>query len=364
LRILALTPHPIETSPGHRFRLGQWAPLLEERGIRLTYGPFASPALGRILYQRKRRLEKAARMVAAYGRQLARAGEAARFDLVYVLREAALIGPALLESWIARRGVPVVFDFDDAVFVRYESPANGYWSYLKCPEKTATLCRLASHVMAGNAYLAEYAARYNDRVTVVPTTIDTDRYRPELRRKTSERPTIGWTGSYSTAQHLKLVVPALQELAADIPFRLVVVGIEAPTIPGVELVTRPWRPDQEAVDLSDVDIGIMPLPDDDWSRGKCGLKALQFMALGIPTVVSPVGVNTEIVLHGENGLVAEGIADWVAKLRSLLGDADLRKRLGERSRRTVVEGYSTRAVLSRVVEIFRTAKEGPVEPGA
>jgi glycosyltransferase involved in cell wall biosynthesis len=158
-----------------------------------------------------------------------------------------------------------------------------------------------------------------------------------------------------------MVVPALQEVAAHIPFRLVVVGIEAPAIPGVEMETRPWRPDREALDLSDVDIGIMPLPDDAWSRGKCGLKALQFMALAIPTVVSPVGVNTEIVLHGENGVVANGIEDWAAKLRWLLSDPDLRKRLGERGRRTVVESYSTRAVFSRVVEIFQKASEGSAQ---
>jgi glycosyltransferase involved in cell wall biosynthesis len=357
MNVLALTPHPVETSPGHRFRLGQWAPHLEQRGIHLHYGPFASGALGRILNQRGRWLEKAARIAAAYRRQLTRATEAPRFDLVYVFREAALIGPALIESWIARRGVPVVFDFDDAVFVRYESPANRYWSYLKCPQKTAALCRLATQVMAGNAYLASYAARHNDRVTVVPTTIDTDLYRPELRRTTSERPTIGWTGSYSTVQHLRIVVPALQELAARIPFRLVVVGPEGPSIPGVEVERRPWCPEREAHDLSDVDVGIMPLPDEAWSRGKCGLKALQFMALGIPTVVSPVGVNTEIVRHGENGLVAEDRRDWVENLALLLGDSRLRKSLGERSRRTVVASYSARSVVSRVAEIFQQATE-------
>ena len=354
MRVLVLTPHPTETSAGHRFRIGQWTPRLRAEGIEIACAPFASPALSRILQKPGHGLEKAGLFLADFGKQLARVLRANRFDLIYLLREAALLGPAILES-LAARSTPLVFDFDDAVFTPYVSPANGYWSYLKFPGKTAALCRLARHVMAGNEYLARYARRHNDRVSIVPTTIDTDSYHPELRRSSGRLATIGWTGSHSTAQHLRTIVPALEELARRRPFRLVTVGIDRIEIPGVSVESRPWRAESEVQDLTDVDVGIMPLPDDDWSRGKCGLKALQFMALGIPAVVSPVGVNSEIVREGENGLLADGVSEWVEKLALLIDEPDRRRRLGETARRTVEERYSARAVAPRVAEIFRGA---------
>ena len=247
-------------------------------------------SLERILYEPGRVVEKAAGLLRAYLKQYASVSRARNFDVIYLFREAALIGPALIESRTARAGARIVFDFDDAIFVRYRSPINAYWSYLKFPSKTATLCRLARQVMAGNRYLADYAERHNPAVSVIPTTIDTKVYRPELRNGRGGNPiTIGWTGSHSTVQHLEEITPALAALARRHSFRLVVVGAEPPSIAGVNIERRPWQAATEAKDLSDIDIGIMPLPDDTWSRGKCGCKALQYMALGIPAVVSPVG---------------------------------------------------------------------------
>ena len=292
-----------------------------------------------------------ARVTSAFWRQLSTISESTHFDLVYIFREAAII-----ERRIASGGTPIVFDFDDAVFLRYRSRANGYLSYLTFPGKTATICRRARHVMTGNRYLADYATRLNDAVTVIPTTIDTEIYRPELHRPRSGAPvTIGWTGSHSTLQHLERLVPALAELARTHPFRLVVVGTQPPDVPGAEVVPRRWTAETEVEDLSDIDIGVMPLPDEPWTRGKCGLKALQYMALGIPAIVSPVGVNTEIIAHGENGLVTDSDAAWLAHLKTLMLDSALRHRLGAEARKTVVTRYSARVIAPKVAEIFRQA---------
>lgn len=369
MRVLALVPNKLNTSPGQRFRIEQWAPHLRERGIEIEFSPFASETLTSLLYRDGQTLKKAGAMLSSVLRQWHQAKHARNFDLVYVFREAALIGPAVLERLVARRGTPFVFDFDDAVFVPYKSPSNGYWSYLKFPGKTATLCRSAREVMAGNAYLADFAGRHNGNVTIVPTTIDTDTY---LARTGGEngngdgnsrgqggrdgRPLcIGWSGSHSTAAHLKVISSHLSELGRTHRFRLLTIGIEAPHIPGVEVEARPWRAESEVEDLAEIDIGLMPLPDDEWTRGKCGLKALQYMALEIPTVVSPVGVNSEIVDDGQNGLIAHGAADWVQKLGDLIQDPERRMRLGRAARRTVVERYSARAVYPRVAEIFQRA---------
>ena len=356
MKVLALTPGPTHVSPGLRYRIEQWEPLLRQDGIDITYAPFMDVELERVLYARGRTLSKITGMMSAYVRQLGSIIEARAYDLVYVFREAALIGPAVIEPLIARRGTPIVFDFDDAIFVRYRSPSNAYWSYLKFAGKTATLCKKASQVMSGNAYLADYASRHNDAVTLIPTTIDTDLYRRERHRPRDDGTvTIGWTGSHSTAQHLERLRPALTELAARKPFRLVVIGAHAPEIPGAVVEARRWRAETEVDDLSDVDIDIMPLPDDAWSRGKCGLKALQFMGLGIPAVVSPVGVNTEIVADGVNGLIADTDDEWIDRLTMLMSNATLRSKLSAAARETVEQNYSAKQTAPKVAAIFRAA---------
>ena len=356
MKVLALTPGPTHVSPGLRYRIEQWEPLLRQDGIDITYAPFMDVEFERVLYARGRTFSKISGMLSAYARQLGSIVEARAYDLVYVFREAALIGPAVIEPLIARRGTPIVFDFDDAIFVRYRSPSNAYWSYLKFAGKTATLCKKASHVMAGNTYLADYASRHNDAVTLIPTTIDTDLYRPERRRPRDDGTvTIGWTGSHSTARHLERLRPALTELAARKPFRLVVIGANAPEIPGALVEARRWSAETEVDDLSDVDIGIMPLPDDAWSRGKCGLKALQFMGLGIPAVVSPVGVNMEIIADGVNGLIADTDDEWLDRLTTLMNDATFRTKLGSAARDTVEQSYSAKRIAPQVAAIFRKA---------
>ena len=276
------------------------------------------------------------------------------YDLVYILREAALLGPPVFERLIHQRGVPIVFDFDDAVFVSYRSPSNGYLSYLKFASKTKTICRIASHVMVGNPYLADYARQVNDRVTVIPTTIDTEKYRVPRANEKSGPPVIGWTGSYSTVQHLDTLRGALKKLAERESFRLRVIGTPSYDCPPVDVEAMRWHAETELEDLGTIDIGVMPLPDDRWSKGKCGLKALQFMALGIPTICSPVGVNTDIIQDDQNGFIAATADEWVEKLTRLLRSHELRQRLGHAGRVTVEQKYSAITQTPRVYEIFKS----------
>jgi glycosyltransferase involved in cell wall biosynthesis len=354
LKVLAWVPQEVDTSPGQRFRIEQWDPYLRREGIEITYAPFAPAHLTTLLQQPGRLAQKAGGIAKALRNRLRDAWKAPAFDLVYVFREGALLGPALIEQVLSSRGVPFVFDFDDAIWVRYVSPANSYLSYLRFPGKTATLCRLACHVMVGNNYLGDYASRYNERVSIVPTTIDTVKYTPILPRA-DQRPVIGWTGSYSTIQYLRQVRGALERLHARRDFRVVVVGGTGFDADAVEVEHRPWRSATEVQDISGFDIGIMPLPDAEWERGKCGLKALQYMALGIPSVVSPVGVNREIIEHGRNGFLATTEEDWVVTLDRLLVDPELRFRVGRAARVTVEERFSATVHAPRVAQVFRSA---------
>jgi glycosyltransferase involved in cell wall biosynthesis len=351
MRLLAIIPSVYDTNPSQRFRIEQWEPLLRARGVEVTFRPFESSELHAVLYKPGRTAEKLRLVAEALGRRARDVRAARDYDAVYLLREAALLGPPLFERWLRRTGVPFVFDFDDAVFVPYVSPSNGYLSYLKFPGKTRAICRMAAHVMAGNPYLADYARRVNDRVTVIPTTINTEKYTVEPRAE-NEVPVVGWSGSYSTAQHLATLNGALRRLAGRERFRLRVIGAADFKIGGVEVEAMPWRSETEVEDMRPFDIGIMPLPDDQWSRGKCGLKALQYMALGVPTVCSPVGVNSEIIRDGENGLLASTDDEWVEKLSTLLRSKDERARLGRAGRETVEARYSAAVQAPRVYDVF------------
>jgi glycosyltransferase involved in cell wall biosynthesis len=354
MRILALMPSLFDTSPGQRYRFEQWDPLLRERGVDITYAPFEDEELHALVYQPGMMSQKLRLVTRALGRRLSLLRKVKDYDVVYILREAALLGPPIFERLIHQSGVPIVFDFDDAIFVSYRSPSNGYLSYLKFASKTKTICRISSHVMVGNPYLAEYARQVNDRVTVIPTTIDTEKYQVPPPKSSSGPPVIGWTGSYRTVQHLDTLRGPLKKLAERESFRLRVIGTPAYDCPPVDVEAMRWRADTELEDLGAIDIGVMPLPDDKWSKGKCGLKALQFMALGIPTVCSPVGVNTDIIQDGENGFIAGTEDEWVDKLTRLLHSHELRQRLGHAGRVTVEQKYSAVTQAPRVYEIFKS----------
>ncbi len=342
-----------DTSPGQRFRIEQWEPLLRARGVEITYEPFENEELHRLLYRTGNMGRKLAHVSRGFARRLSVIDSVRQYDVVYIFREAALLGPPVFERLIKRTHVPMILDFDDAIFVSYRSPSNGYLSYLKFAAKTKTICRLASHVIVGNSYLAEYARQFNPRVTIIPTTIDTQKYTVRREEKT-DVPVIGWTGSFSTVQHLDTLRGALQKLARRERFRLRVIGTPEYRLEGVEVEPIRWRSESELDDLRPIDIGVMPLPNDAWSKGKCGLKALQFMALGIPTICSPVGVNTEIIQDGENGFIADTEQEWVDKMGRLLRSVDLRNRLGLAGRATVEQKYSAIAQAPRVYEVIES----------
>ncbi|CAN5443370.1 glycosyltransferase family 4 protein [soil metagenome] len=355
MRVLAVVPSIYDTSPGQRFRIEQWEPILREGGVEITYAPFENDELRSVLYKGGQVLTKIGAVIRNMMRRRDELSKAAKFDLVYIFREAAILGPPWFERKIARSGVPVVFDFDDAVFVSYKSPSNGYLSYLKFPGKITEICKLSKHVMAGNEYLADYARLTNKNVSIIPTTIDTDKYLYVDRPANPEVFTIGWSGSFSTIQHLDTIRDVLQDLAREENFCLRVIGTPAYDLPGVVVEAIQWRSDTEIDDLQKIDIGLMPLPDENWTKGKCGLKALQYMALGIPTICSPVGVNSTIIKDGVNGFLAGDKAEWIEKIKRLIHSAELRRQLGRAGRETVEKEYSAKAIAPKVLEVFRTA---------
>ncbi len=359
MRLLAIVPNLYDTSPGQRFRLEQWEPALRARGVEIDWQPFECVELQALLHQPGKLARKLGLIAQALGRRLRLQARVRQYDAVYIFREAAVLGPALIERLVARAGLPVVFDFDDAIFVRYVSPSNGYLSYLKFPGKTDSICRLSAQVLAGNQYLHDHARQFNRNVTIIPTTIDTLKYQAAPKPLAPDGiPVIGWSGSYSTVQYFDTLRGALQRLAQRERFKVRVIGTPSYELPGVAVEALPWRAATEVQDLSALDIGVMPLPDDPWSSGKCGLKALQYMALGIPAVCSPVGVNSTIIRDGVNGLLATTEDEWVERLTRLLRSAELRRQLGLAGRATVEQQYAAEVVAPQVFQVLQAALAG------
>ena len=364
MKVLVVIPYLQGTAPSQRFRIEQWATALEHRGVLFHFESFESPNLKDVLYRRGLLTVKAravTRQILSRVKWLARL-DRNRWDVIFLHRELLPIGPPVLEWLLARTGVPIVYDFDDAIFLPNISDANRQLAWLKRPRKTGTICRLSTHVIVGNEYLREYAAQFNARVSVVPTTIDTDAYTMKSDITNHDPPVIGWTGSLTTIKHIETITDALKELRKAFRFRFKVVGADRFTLPGLEVESVPWTAASEIANLKQFDIGIMPLPDDDWSRGKCGLKALQYMALGIPVVASSVGVNSEIITDGRNGFLAVSQSEWVDKLSRLLMDPALRREFADQGRKIVEERYAARVQAPRILEILEEACRGRRQP--
>lgn len=351
-RALVLLPYPTQRTPGQRFRIEQWAPRLREDGIDLEYSCFLRPETMDVLYRPGHFVAKTLALVRGYLRRLGDLRRLGRYDAVVVHRWATFYGPPWVESRAGRR-LPLVYDFDDAIFVRQASRANAWTAAFKPRSKTAAICRTARHVIVGNEYLASYARQHAPAVTVIPTTIDTDAYVP-VERTPNPVPVVGWSGSVTTVPHLETIATALARVAQGADFELSVLGGQ-PRLAGCRMTAAPWSEASELPTLRRFDIGLMPVPDDEWARGKCGLKALQYMALGIPPVVSPVGVNAEIVEDGVNGFHARTESEWVDRLLRLISDADLRKRLGTAARQSVERRYSAKVQAPVFGRVLRQA---------
>lgn len=359
ISVCALVPYPPDTTPSQRFRIEQWRPHLQADGISVDLLPFMDERLMKLLYQPGRLVWKAAGMAAACAHRVLDVLSAARYDVVFIHRAACIVGPALLERLLGWRRVPIVFDFDDAIYLLHTMPANRRFGWLKFPGKTATICRLSAHVVVCCNHLADYVRRYNPRVSVISSSIDTDLYRPVRRLGRRSPVVIGWSGSATSQEHLELFADALRTLTAR--RKDVVVHVQSnrePVLPGVRFVWHPWSRQTEVEVLSRFDIGIKPMPNDPWALGKGPMKEIQYMALGVPTVCSVPGSAQDVIRHGENGFLASTPEDWLAYLEALVDDPALRHRVGLAGRRTVEEGYSTRHCAARFGRALREALQG------
>ncbi|TAE20144.1 MAG: glycosyltransferase [Bacteroidetes bacterium] len=343
---LFLFPYPSDTAASQRFRFEQYLACLPDHDWEYDKQSFLSQQTWGILYQKGKHLSKMLGILAGFWRRFWLLFRLYRYDVVFIHREASPLGPPIFE-WIITKvwRKRVVFDFDDAIWLPNTSEQNAWVAWLKFHSKTNLICRWAWKVSAGNDYLCNYARTFNPKVVLNPTTIDTQNMHNRLRphNNPEEKLVIGWTGTHSTLKYLDELVPILQNLEKRYDFEFLVIADKAPDFDLKSLRFVAWDKATEITDLLRMHVGVMPLVADKWAEGKCGFKALQYMALGIPALVSPVGVNTKIVDNEVNGYICDSPAAWEQALEKLLQNPTLRADMGKQARHKIETAYSVRA---------------------
>ena len=340
MRVAALVPYHVDYCAGQRFRVETWARHLGPRGISFSLLPFASPALTAVLHERGPLLPRAAAMLRCCVDQTARVLREARPDVVYIYREAALVGPALIERLTRRWRAPIVYDLDEPLFVPYVSPSNGRLSTLRWFSKIDGLMRMSDQVWAVNRAIGDYASRISRRVAIVPMAVDTSRYAPAPPLADGAPLRVGWVGTRTSQANLQAVVEPLARLHRSHGATLAVVADEPLSFDGVPVEFTPWSWEVEVPRMHQCQIALVPVKRDDWSPWKFYYKLVQCMSMGIPVVASPIGSNLEIVEDGRTGFLADTPDEWYDRMRRLADDPELRRTMGEAARRLVEEQFS------------------------
>jgi glycosyltransferase involved in cell wall biosynthesis len=355
-KILFIASHRLNRAPGQRFRFEQYLKFLDENGFECTLSHLLSEEDDKLLYQEGKYFQKFVLTLKCFYRRMKDSRDAKKHHAIFIFREAFFLGTIFFEKLFKKSNAKLIFDFDDAIWHLDVSDANKNFGWLKNPEKTSRIISMSNLVLAGNQYLADYALNHNSNVVIVPTTIDTNEYVRQSKKKLDDRICIGWSGSLTTIKHFEYALPFLIELKRKYCKKIFIKVIGDASYSNAELgITGiAWDKRTEIAELSSFDIGIMPLPNDEWANGKCGLKGLQYMALEIPTVMSPVGVNSEIIYEGVNGFLASDTNGWIEKISILIDNPELRKNISREARKTVVEKYSVESQQKKYLACFKT----------
>lgn len=354
MRVLTLVPSQKGHSPGQRGSIELWEDILKPEGIELVYAPFETDKLREILHQSGNNAGKISEMMRGFANRIKLLQNLDEFDAVFVYREAALFGPAFLEKMAARKK-PIIYQLDDPLFVPYKSPSNGYLSYLKFFGKIKEIIRISKVVMVNSTPIREYAEQFNKNIWQVPSIVDTNIFKYKPFANDLKRVCVGWSGSPTTIKNIKLVEKPLQIIStkdiADIHF----IGGREFGLENVKFSSDEWSLASEAEDLRKMQVGMVPLPVNDWNKYKFIMKAAQYMALGIVPVGTPMASNPEVIRHGENGFLAATDEEWVEYLTILVEDSELRQKMSLTAAKDAQARFSLEANAPKVIAAFRAA---------
>jgi glycosyltransferase involved in cell wall biosynthesis len=355
-RVLFLASHRLNRSPSQRYRFEQYIPFLEQNNFQCYLSNIISEKDDKVFYSEGNSLKKLWILIKAILHRIKDTFSYNDYDIVFVQREAIMIGSSYFEKRIRRSKAKYIFDFDDSIWLMDTSNGNKKYEWLKNPEKTVRNIRYANMVFAGNAYLANYARSCNTYVKIIPTTIDTNFHKPLPKKK--DQLIIGWIGSHTTIKHFEYALDFLTTIKKKYPkIEIRVVGDAEYINESLNIKGIAWGSTTEVEMINSFSIGIMPLPDDEWAKGKCGLKGLSYMACEVPTIMSPVGVNTGIIQHGKNGFIASTTDEWISCLSQLIESPELRESMGKAGRQTVLEKYSVLSQQQNYLNAFKEVLE-------
>ena len=355
MKVIFIVPYPTEGA-STRYRVEQFIPYLRQNGVECTVKPFVSPKFYKILYKKSYCIKKLFYFFICSAKRFVDIFRALRYDVIFIHLETFPFGPPAIEYFWAILGKKIIFDLDDAIYMKSASFANQYFKFLKCPSKIPQIIKLSKHIITCNAYLKKYAQQFKERrkIDIIHTAIDTEKFAPKDNKVDNKKLVIGWIGSYTTSIYLNQLRSVLQKLAKKYDFLLRVVGagrnIE---IPGVKIENIEWSLEKDVENFHRIDIGIYPLIESEWIKGKTGFKTIQYMSVGAPCVVSNLGSNKEIVQNGTNGFLALTDEEWINKLSLLIENLELRKKIGLAGRKTVEEKFSINANASKYLEILQ-----------
>lgn len=358
IRVLFLTRYP-PAGASSRYRVHQYLPYLEAAGIECEVHPFMDDELYACSFSPGRTGAKLFRTLVAILRRIWVLRLYRQFDVIYMQRELLPFGPPWLERCLKRSGARLIFDYDDALFIAKSSRYNALASLLRSPGKVRELFGLVDLVVAGNNWLRDQAVTHGARAVTLEVAEDVERFRPRGRSEECEPVVIGWLGSTSTAKYLRLIEPVLHALATRYPtLRFELMGAGDFSMEGVPWKSLEWSLAGEVAALQRWDIGLMPLPDEDWARGKSGGKARTYMAAGVVPVCTGIGYNLELIDHGRTGLLCRSNAEWRASLEQMIQHADVRSSIGQAAREAVRSRFSPRYIADEMAALLRNVAAG------
>jgi len=354
-KILILCPYPEGVAAGQRLKYEQYLDDWRERGYVVDVAPFMDMQLWAVVYVEGHLPQKFFGVLKGYARRFLHLLRVPSYDLVYVHMWVVPFGGASVERLFRRLARALVYDIEDNAFLLRKSTVNPLAVFLKKPGKVDYLIRSADHVVTSAPSLNDYclAGNLKRRCTYISSSVDTDRFVPVNDYSNDDTVVIGWTGTFSSREYLDLLRNVFVELSRRCRFRLCVIGNFDYEFPGIDLDVVRWSSEREVEDLQRLDIGVYPLVREEWVSGKSGLKAIQYMAFGLPTVATAVGNTLKVIDHMETGLLVRTDEEWVEALERLIRDCDLRRRLGQTARAKVVQTYSTKVIKAQYADIIQ-----------
>jgi glycosyltransferase involved in cell wall biosynthesis len=352
-KVLFIVPYPKGEAPSQRFRFEQYLSILKENQVDYQIETFWSKEAWSILYKDGNKIKKTIAFIIGVLKRFLLLLKIRDVQLIFIHREALPIAPPIIEFLLAKAlRKKIIYDFDDAIWLPNTSKQNKIVRWIKFHSKVSSICRWSWKVSCGNTYLAEYAKKYNHQVYINPTTIDTTYHKTARDNSHRQKICIGWTGTHSTNKYFESMELVLSALVRNFSVEILAISDQKPNVSFDNFTFVKWNKLDEIKQLDHIDIGIMPLQNSIWELGKCGFKALQYMAMGIPAIASDVGVNNQIIAHGKNGFLCSNDEEWLQYLGELISSETLRKSIGEKGRKRAMDFYSVQSNSNLFLSLF------------